>query len=120
MKTEKDAIIIAIAALEDHQQTIFEQGHSFWHCDASDTNDKGEYKPFRYYQTNRTKHMSTCGNCYKLMELRKQIRALQRAIGVPLTPLFTNHTETKAIRQISVKGCATIFNVNASYAGWQA
>ena len=97
----QDIYLQMIEALKDHQDTIFEMGHSFWHCDASDKNDRtGEYKPFRYYQTNRSKHMSTCNNCYKLMELRKQIRYYQRLANLPLTPLITNHTEIKQVKKV--------------------
>jgi len=104
-----------ISAIEDHQQTLFEHGHDFWYCDASDTNDRGVYKPFRYYQTNRIVSMSTCGNCQKLIQLRREIRSIQKAAGLELTPLITNYTEDKAVKNISVKNKSE-FNPNYSYA----
>lgn len=109
-----DTLKKLLDSLLDHQSTIFEMGHSFWHCDMHDTNNKGEYKPFRYYQTNRSTHMSTCGNCYKLMELRKQIRAVENLMGIPQTPLFSNITEKEKVKRISVNN-ASMFNPNYSY-----
>ena len=116
-----ESVLANIKSIQDHQSTIFEMGHDFWHCDAVDKNDKtGEYLPFRYYQTNRTVSMSTCGNCQKLMELRREIRKLQKSIGIPLTPLNTRETSENEVKMVSVKGGATAFNYTASYAGWNS
>lgn len=112
--SENKALERLLNSLIDHQSTIFEQGHDFWYCDAYDTNDKGVYKPFRYYQTNRSQNMATCGNCQKLMELRKEIRAVEKQLGRPLTPLYTNITNDEAVKRISVQN-ASIFNPNYSY-----
>jgi len=113
--TDTSMVKQVIKVLEDHQQTIFEQGHNFWYCDAYDTNDKtGIYKPFRFYQTNRTRHMATCGNCQKLIELRKEIRMYQKLAGLPLTPLFTNHIDKDKVKRISVSNKSD-FNSNYAY-----
>lgn len=111
----KNLLADIIKTLEDHQQTLFEHGHDFWYCDAYDTNDKtGVYKPFRYYQTNRTQSMATCGNCQKLMELRKEIRKFQKLAGIEQTPLFTNFTELNKVKRMSVNNKSE-FNPNYAY-----
>lgn len=111
-----DIYLKIIDALKDHQSTLFMVGHDFWHCDASDKNDRtGVYMPYRYYQTNRTKHMSTCGTCLKLMELRKDIRKYEKLVGIPLTPLISNFTEKEEVKRVYVKD-NRICNPNYDYA----
>lgn len=95
----KNAVLAHIATLEAFQDHIFEQGHTFWHCAMRDTTTG---KPFAYYQANRGVQMSTCGNCQKLMELRREIRKLQKQIGVEQTPLRTNITGENVLPRISV------------------
>lgn len=112
--TTEAALQKCLDSLIDHQQTLFDTGHTFWHCDAHDTNDKGEYKPFRYYQTNRTVSMSTCGNCQKLMELRKEIRKIEKFLKLPLTPFHTNFTSLDKAKRMSVKDTSP-FNPNYNY-----
>lgn len=111
----KAAVIAHIQSLEAHQDTLFNQGHVFWHCDAVDSNDRtGEILPFRYYQTNRTVSMSTCTTCIKLIELRKQIRKLQASIGIELTPLRTRITTDTLLKRISVTD-KNEYNPNYAY-----
>lgn len=105
-------------ALEDNlnnliefQNHLFEQGHNFWFCD---TEDKDHNKPFYYYQINRTRHMATCGTCYKLIENRKKIRSIQKQLGVELIPLTSDFKETKHIKRMSVSNSSD-FNPNHSY-----
>lgn len=112
-ETQK-ALKRCLDSLHDHQATLFEQGHDFWHCDAHDTNSRGEYIPFRYYQTNRSIHMSTCGTCYKLMELRKQIRQVEKLLSLPLTPLYTKITSKNKVKRMCVNDSSE-FNPNYNY-----
>lgn len=113
MKT--DFIAEIIKALEDHQSSLFEQGHTFWHCDMADTNTRtNETLPFRYYQTNRSVHMSTCSTCSKLMELRKEIRKWQKLANIYLTPLHTRFTTPDHVKRMSVKDSRE-YNINYSY-----
>ncbi len=89
-KKELKLILNNINTLEKFQENLFERGHTFWHCNAQDVEHN---KPFYYYQINKSKHMSTCSTCSQLMENRKEIRRLQKLIGVEQTPLYTNYTD---------------------------
>lgn len=97
--------------LFDFNESLFDQGHTFWHCDGQDQEHK---KPFYYYQINRTTHMSTCSTCYKLIENRKKIRAIQKKLGIDLLPLITNYKEETHVKRISVKN-SNDFNPNYNY-----
>lgn len=106
---------LLLDALIDHQSTLFDQGHTFWHCDMHDKDERtGETIPFRYYQTNRTVHMSTCSTCYKLLDLRKQIRQVEKLLGMPQTPIHTRFTTSDNIKRMSVNS-ASEWNPNYSY-----
>ena len=100
-----------IEFLEDHQQTLFDKGHTFWFCDSQDIDHN---KPFYYYQINRTQNMATCSTCYKLIELRKEIRAIQKLLKIELTPLITNFKNENLVKNISVNNKSD-FNPNYSY-----
>ena len=105
------ALYAHLSDLERFQAHLFEQGHTFWFCDAQYSEHN---KPFYYYQINRTRHMATCGTCYELIENRKKIRAIQKQLGIELTPLTTNFKETKHVKRMSVSS-ASDFNPNHSY-----
>ena len=111
-KETKKAIMAHISALQEHQQTIFEIGHNFWHCA---TTDKEKSMPFWYYQKNKQVSMSTCGNCQKLMELRKQIRSLQRSIGVPQTPLKTNIVDENVQILVCINSQTSQYSPNRAF-----
>jgi hypothetical protein len=102
-----------LADLWDHQQTLFDQGHTFWHCDAQDASHN---KPFYYYQINRSTHMSTCSTCYKLMENRKKIREIEKMLNMPQTPLWTDEKQSEHVKRISVKN-GSEWNPNFAYIG---
>lgn len=111
--TEK-YLLSHLETLKEFQSHLFQQGHTFWHCDSQDEEHK---KPFYYYQINRSKHMSTCSTCYKLMENRKKIREVEKLLNVPLTPFITNHTDQNHVKRMNVSGGSRGgFNVNHSYA----
>lgn len=97
--------------LWEYQQHLFDQGHTFWHCDSQ---DRSHNKPFYYYQINRSTNMSTCSTCYKLMENRKKIRSIEKLMGKWLTPLWTNHTEDNIKKRMSVSNSSE-FNPNYQY-----
>jgi len=110
-KQTRKALLIALKALEDRQQDLFEMGHTFWHCDAQDDDHK---KPFYYYQINRSVGMSTCSTCYKLMENRRAIRKVQKLLGLPLLPFTSNYKVDKHVQNMSVSN-ASMFNPNYDY-----
>lgn len=93
------AIKSHIETLRSFQEKLFNQGHTFWHCDAE---DEAHNKPFYYFQINKTRDMSTCSTCYQLIENRKKIRNLQKMIGEQQDPLYTNFTSEAHIKKISV------------------
>jgi hypothetical protein len=104
--------------LEEHlktlwtfQQHLFEQGHTFWHCDAQ---DEAHNKPFYYYQINKSRNMSTCSTCYQLMENRRKIRAIERQLGLPLTPFITSERKEEHIKRMSVSSSSE-WNPNYRY-----
>lgn len=111
MKNLKKALLNNIKDLKDFQNHLFENGHDFWHCDAQDKEHK---KPFYYFQINRTKHMSTCGTCQKLIENRKKIRAIQKLLGIDQDPLTSNFKEVNHIKRMSVSDSRTA-NPNYNY-----
>ena len=84
----KKALESHLKTLWDYQRSLFERGHTFWFCQGRDTEHN---KPFYYYQINKSQQMATCSTCYSLMENRKHIRKIQRDLGLPLTPFYTNH-----------------------------
>ena len=106
MMSHRKIIAAHIKTLLEFQSHIFEQGHTFWHCAMRDT-ETG--KPFAYYQENRTVHMSTCNNCQKLMELRREIRALQKSIGAEQMPILTNIKDEQFVDIVTVQN---IHNLN--------
>lgn len=63
---------------------LLDQGHTFWHCSAQ---DELHNKSYYYVQIHRSKHMSTCSTCYKLIELKKKIRQIQKELGMKQWPL---------------------------------
>lgn len=86
-------------SLLSFQEYLLEQSHTFWHCAAQDQ----DYKiPFYYYQRNRIVSMSTCGVCGKLIENRKQIRALQKKLGIPQSPLNTNVGNLDGLKKLTL------------------
>lgn len=93
------------------QDTLFEKGHDFWHCDSQDEEHK---KPFYYYQINRVVNMSTCGTCQKLIENRKRIRSIQKQLGVTLLPLWTNEKSEEHVIRMSVSD-SRVCNPNYRY-----
>lgn len=115
IKTEgdllKESLLMQIQLLKDHQSSLFEQGHTFWFCDAQDIDHK---KPFYYYQINKSIGMATCGNCNKLMLLRKQIREIEKRLGIIQTPLYTNSTQDNLTKHVSCSNSSE-FNPNYAY-----
>ena len=111
---EKRAVLAHIESIKDHMNTLFDQGHTFWHCD---TQDRKHGMPFYYYQRNVSKRMSTCPTCYKLMELKRKLRELQAKIGIKQDPLRTEYKEAKHVKRISVSsGGNPDCNPNLDYA----
>ena len=96
-KNEIKLIQDHIKTLENYQQHLFRDGHTFWHCSMQD--NEPHNKPFYYYQINRSVTMSTCSTCNALMENRRKIRSLQKLIGTELTPLYTNLTWDQLINK---------------------
>jgi hypothetical protein len=115
-KKLKKALEAHLETLETIQSELFDIGHTFWFCDAEDESHK---KPFYYYQINRTRKMATCSICNSLIRNRKRIRAIQKELGIELTPLYTNFKEEKHIKRLSVRGGGNPgFNPNLSYVGF--
>jgi hypothetical protein len=110
-KNLKKALENNLKDLKDFQENLFDQGHTFWHCDAVDEQKK---MPFYYFQRNRTVNMSTCSVCYKLIENRKKIRAIEKLLGIEQTPLRTTFTVENHIKQMSVSN-ASEWNPNYNY-----
>jgi hypothetical protein len=99
-----------IETLREYQDSLIDQGHTFWFCDAMDDEHR---KPFYFFQINRTRNMATCSTCYKLIENRKKIRKLQKLTGEKQDPLWTNFKEEEHVKRMCVKGSG---NVNHEYA----
>ena len=108
---EKKYLEAHLKTLIEFQSHIFDQGHNFWYCDAE---DEERNMPFYFYQINRSKHMGTCGNCSKLMSLRKEIRGIEKLLGLTLTPFITRFKEERHIKRISVSNSSE-WSPNYSY-----
>lgn len=112
---EKKALEDHLETLLDFQDEMFKKGHTYWHCDSSDYNERmDEYLPFRYYQTHRSKNMSTCGTCYRLMENKLKIRAIQKKLGLPVQPLRTRIASEEKIHHMSISDTSE-WNPNYRY-----
>lgn len=107
----KKALEEHLKTLKEFQDHLFNQGHTFWHCDAQDASHN---KPFYYFQINRSTHMSTCSTCYQLMQNRKKIRAIEKELGLPLTPLTSNIKELEHVKRMSISDKGD-FNPNFHY-----
>ena len=112
-KELKKALEAHLKTLWEYQQSLFAQGHTFWYCDSQDESHK---KPFYYYQINKSVNMATCSTCQTLMENRKKIRAVEKQLGLELTPFYTNHREESHVKNVSVKNKSD-FNPNYAYMG---
>jgi len=108
---QKKSILEHIKTLEDYQEYLFNIGHNYWACDME---DKERKMPFYFYQRNRSKLMVTCGTCYKLMEIKRKIRTLQKEIGAEQNPLITNYKEREHVKRMHVTN-SSMWNPNAQY-----
>jgi len=110
-KNLKKALENNLKDLIEFQEHLFEQGHNFWHCDSVDDAKK---MPFYYFQRNRTLNMSTCSICYKLIENRKKIRAIEKQLGIEQTPLRTAFTVESHVKRIFITN-NSVWNPNSKF-----